>query len=84
MAQTTEELKQSGDYLGMTPPPSFTDDGTWREGVSMGAKINSEKREIYPRVSPDGKYIFYSSNKTGNWEIYWCTTKIIEKLKPAK
>ncbi|MCP5106502.1 MAG: hypothetical protein GY950_24165 [bacterium] len=59
-------------------------DGTWSDGVSMGAKINSRGREIYPRVSPDGKYIFYASNQGGNWDIYWCTAGVIEKLKPSK
>lgn len=59
-------------------------DGTWSDGVSMGAKINTSGREIYPRVSPDGKYVFYASNKSGNWDIYWCSAAVIEKLKPAK
>ncbi|MCP4220037.1 MAG: hypothetical protein GY765_35730 [bacterium] len=57
-------------------------DGTWSKGISMGPKINSAAREIYPRVSPDGKYFFFGSNKSGNWDIYWCTADIIEKLKP--
>ncbi len=59
-------------------------DGAWSDGVSLGNKINSKEREIYPRVSPDGKYIFYGSNKSGNWDIYWCGAEIIKKLRPKE
>ncbi len=61
---------------------SFKDkNGNWTKGISMGDKLNSSGREIYPRVSPDGKYIFFASNKSGNWEIYWMNAGIIEKLR---
>jgi len=53
----------------------------WTQAVSLGETINSRSREIYPRVSPDGKFIFFSSNRSGNWDIYWMDSKIIEELK---
>lgn len=58
------------------------DDGSWSDPVHMGDKINSDKSENRPYVSPDGKYLFYASTKGGNRDIYWVDTTIIEKLKP--
>jgi glyoxylase-like metal-dependent hydrolase (beta-lactamase superfamily II) len=58
------------------------DDGSWSDPVHMGDKINSDKSENRPYVSPDGKYLFYSSTKRGNRDIYWVDAKIIEELKP--
>ena len=57
-------------------------DNMWTQAVNLSKTINSRRREIYPRVSPDGKYIFFSSNRTGNWDIYWVDAGIIEHLKP--
>lgn len=38
--------------------------------VKTNLSASAQKNE-YPHFSPDGKYIFYSSNKDGNYEIYW-------------
>ena len=59
-----------------------TGDGSWSEPVHMGDEINTDKSENRPYVSPDGKYLFYASNKHGNRDIYWVDAKIIEELKP--
>ena len=40
------------------------EDGTWTKAENMGDKINSSASEVYPFVTPDGKYLFYSSRKT--------------------
>ncbi len=56
-------------------------DGSWTKTINLGANINSKHREIYPRVSPDGKYIFFSSNRNGNWDIYWVDAGIIKNLR---
>jgi dipeptidyl aminopeptidase/acylaminoacyl peptidase len=59
-------------------------DGSWSKPVHMGNKINTDKSENRPYVSPDGKYFFYASTKRGNREIYWVDAKIIEELKPKE
>jgi len=61
-----------------------TADGSWSEPVHMGTEINSDKSENRPYVSPDGRYLFYSSTKRGNRDIYWVDAKIIEELKPKE
>ncbi|WKN43520.1 amidohydrolase family protein [Tunicatimonas pelagia] len=57
---------------------SFKDvDGNWTEAVNMGESINSDKHELCPFVSADGKYLFYTSNQ----DIYWVSTKILENYR---
>jgi Tol biopolymer transport system component len=39
------------------------EDGTWTKSENMGSPINTFYREVDPVVSPDGKYIFFRSNR---------------------
>jgi hypothetical protein len=57
------------------------EDGYWTEPVNMGDKINSTSDEYIPYVTPDNKYFFFTSAKTGNREIYWVDVKIMENYK---
>lgn len=41
-------------------------DGSWREAVNLGNSINTEYSESRPYVSPDGKYLFFCSNRLIN------------------
>jgi hypothetical protein len=36
-------------------------DGTWSQAINMGPKSNSPYMEYCPCVSPDGKYLFFTS-----------------------
>ncbi len=40
---------------GLTPPEKL---------------ISSEANDIRPRYSPDGRYILFSSDRAGNWDVY--------------
>ena len=53
----------------------------WSEPVNMGSDINSPGLESCPSVSPDGKFLFFTSNKAGNNDVYWVDIKIIERFK---
>jgi len=35
-----------------------------------------------PYVTLDGKYLFFNSDRSGSWDIYWVDAKIIEELRP--
>ncbi|UCC39504.1 MAG: PD40 domain-containing protein [Candidatus Aminicenantes bacterium] len=59
-------------------------DGSWTIPVNMGDKVNSPHQEYIPYVTPDGKYFFFTSDKSGNRDIYWMDAKIIEELKPGE
>ena len=40
------------------------EDGSWTEGKNMGPDINSSASEYCPTVSPDGRYFFFTSNRS--------------------
>lgn len=61
-------------------------DGQWSEPRNMGAKINTSFSERFARVSPDGKFLFFGSNKNETeiakgFDIFWIDAKIIDELR---
>jgi hypothetical protein len=59
-------------------------DGSWTQAVNLGKGVNSPAYDWIPFISEDGKYLFFTSNRTGNYDIYWVDAKIIEELKPRE
>ncbi len=57
-------------------------DESWTPPKNLGKGINSQKNDVCPLVTDDEKYLFFGSNRTGRYEIYWVDARIIEKLKP--
>ena len=61
-------------------------DGSWGEAINLGPKINTYGGEAGARVTPDGKYLFFTRNMTpGNYhgaDIVWVDAQIIETLRP--
>ncbi len=61
-------------------------DDHWSIPLNMGPKINSASSERFARVSPDGKYLFFGSNRDqskGRWgfDIYWIDAEVIKELR---
>ena len=71
-AQRPDGLGRGDLYVSFKKP-----DGGWTTSKNMGAPVNSDKHELCPFVSQDGKYLFYTSNG----DIYWVDTKVIENLR---
>ena len=42
---------------------SYNSNGTWSNPVNLGPTINTRARDYSPRISPDGKYLVFSSEK---------------------
>ena len=59
-------------------------DGSWSEPMNMGETVNSEFSEYGATITPDGKYLFFTSNRNGSEDIFWISTKIIEELSSKK
>lgn len=60
--------------------------GNWKTPVNMGPKINSSSMERFPRVSPDGKYLFFASNRDQSegkvgFDYYWIDATVIAELR---
>ena len=45
--------------------------------VNLGDKVNTPGNETIPHITPDGKYLFYTSNR----DIYWVSIEFVDKLK---
>ncbi len=56
-------------------------DGSWSRAKNLGNVINSDADEICPSVSPDGKYLFFTSNRNGASAVYWVDVSVIKDLK---
>lgn len=58
-------------------------DGTWTKPINLGSTVNSDFDETSPRISPDGKYLFFSRRTEEDYRsIYWVSTEVIENLRP--
>jgi WD40 repeat protein len=57
-----------------------TEDDNWGYPINMGPEINTELRERFPTVSPDGKYMFFMRHTPGQ-DFFWVSTDIIENLR---
>ena len=56
-------------------------DGSWSEPANMGEPINTSSLEYCPMVSPDGKYLFFTSRRRGNDDVYWVDATIIDNMR---
>lgn len=64
---------------------SFSDsNGNWTEAVNLGNTINTSTEDGWANISPDGKYFFYVTAKTGDdgFNPYWISSQFIDDLKP--
>jgi len=74
--------KTLGGFGGYDLYISFrTQDGSWTSPVNMGEGINSAEAEFRPLVTPDGKYFFFTSDRSGVGESYWVDAGIIHSLR---
>jgi len=56
-------------------------DGSWGPRIHMGDAVNSRFNEGNPFVSADGRYLFFSSSRSGNGDIYWMSASVMERLR---
>lgn len=65
---------------------SFNLNGSWTEAQNLGPEINTDKTEMCPSVSPDGKYLFFHRGGEDVGDIYWIEftaikDRILENVK---
>ena len=75
---------KDGGYGGTDLYVSFwsIETGDWEMPINLGDKINTEAYEVAPRISPDGKYLFFDRPMKGTQDIYWVSMDVIYALKP--
>ena len=57
-----------------------TQNDKWGAPINLGNKINTERRERFPTVSPDGKYLFFMRH-TETQDFFWVSTSVLEELR---
>ena len=63
-------------YISVRKP-----DGTWAAPENMGEPINSVAPEYTPMLSPDGKYLFFTSGRNGPDDIFWIDASVIARFR---
>lgn len=58
-------------------------DGSWTSARNMGEGLNTPSSEFCPMLSADGKYLFFTSRRRGNDDIYWVSSRIILEFRSA-
>jgi hypothetical protein len=59
------------------------EDGTWRDPVNLGTKVNSSSEEDKLTITPDGKYVFFTTMKPGDrsYSPYWVDAGFLNQIK---
>jgi microsomal dipeptidase-like Zn-dependent dipeptidase len=52
-------------------------DGAWSHAQNLGDGVNDAATQFCPTLSPDGKYIFYATNR----DIYWVSAEVLDPLR---
>ena len=86
-------ISPDGDYLIFASDQpgglGFTDlhisfkqeNGSWSKAINMGEEINTPYSEYTPMLSPDGKYLFFTSGREGVDDIWWVDAAIIDQVR---
>jgi hypothetical protein len=56
-------------------------DGTWEDPLDLGREVNVNGTELIPKISPDGKYLFFQRKVDGDTDIFWVDAKVVHDLK---
>jgi outer membrane protein assembly factor BamB len=55
-------------------------DSSWGQAINLGKTVNTFA-PLGVSVSPDGKYLFFISERNGNLDVYWMDAKFIDDLR---
>ena len=76
------QSKRAGGYGGTDIYVSFIENGKLQQPINLGREINTPEFETAAKITPDGKYMFYTLVPDGGSpQIYWVSTKVITRLK---
>jgi Tol biopolymer transport system component len=58
-------------------------DGAWTESVNLGDRVNTPAMEAFCGLSPDGRFLFFNSDRDGADRVWWVSTAVINSLRPV-
>jgi hypothetical protein len=53
-------------------------DGRWTRAANLGPRINDAGLQMWPVLSPDGKYLFYVHGPV----VYWVDAGVLDEFRP--
>lgn len=56
-------------------------DGSWTNSMPLSYPVNSPAMEVFSSLSPDGKYLFFTSDREGGPAVYWVDTSGIQAAR---
>ena len=51
---------------------------------SVALSVNTSAMEALCGVSPDGKFLFFNSDRDGSDRVYWVSAGIVDSLRAAE
>jgi Tol biopolymer transport system component len=57
--------------------------GEWDEPKNMGPSVNSAASDYTPILCPDGRYLFFTSSREGQDDIFWIDSRVVAALRPS-
>lgn len=57
------------------------ENGKWLPAKPLGSEVNTEHHEMCPRISEDGKYLFFLSSREGLFSAYWVDADILNSTE---
>lgn len=71
---------RAGGFGAVDLHVSFADGkGEWTKPINLGADFNTAVDEYGAMLSPDGKYLFFVRHSPKKGELFWVSTRAIEK-----
>ncbi len=49
------------------------------EDRELPEPINSASNDLCPVITPDGEYLFFTSSRSGEWQIYWVRAGFLDR-----
>jgi Tol biopolymer transport system component len=63
---------------------SFRRNGVWQAAQNLGKRFNTVFRDQQPRFSPDGRYLFFTSDRSGKFQIYQIEAGVLRDAVAAE
>ena len=57
-------------------------DGSWGAPIHLPSPVNSAYQDLYPTISPDGRYLFFLSTRSGSHRAYWVDASVFTDFLP--
>jgi Tol biopolymer transport system component len=55
--------------------------GEWTTARNLGEPVNTSGMEAFCGVSPDGRFLFFNSDRGGSDRVYWVSVGVIDSLR---